>query len=141
MAQQNIADFLKTIKDPKQRAQIQSILQSDVVKVVKCMSKKCKGRIVAHVMSDGTIKPITDDKGFMHLRAIRPRLDGFYGFQCWCGNDSRLCEAEKGVKGIEHNAPQKKDLEEVWNRLQKEPASYPEVNGVQDIDNFRIEKI
>jgi len=138
----DITKLLNNIKDPGQRMQIQNILTGNIVKVVRCMSKSCNGRIVANVYASGKIEPVFDEEdGKMYLRASRNRLDGYLGFQCWCGNDSRLCDAEIGVSGIENNAPQKSDLETVWNRLQKRPVNYPERDGKQDIDNFRIETI
>lgn len=137
----NTLEILDNIKDERQRQQVKNILQSNVTHFVKCMSDKCKGRIVAEIDNNGKINPTVDKDGKMYLRAIRPRLDGYYGFQCWCGNDSRLCTAEKGVKGIEHNSVTKNDIEQVYKGLQKKPVSYPEKNGIQDIDNFRIEKI
>ena len=134
--------LLDNIKDPVQRGMIQNILMNNVVKVIRCMSSSCKGRIIGNIYSDGKIAPTVDSKdGLMYMRAYRQRLDGFLGFQCWCGNDSRLCKAEIGVSGIENNAPQKSDLEQVFNRLQNKPVYYPEKDGRQDIDNFRIENI
>jgi len=134
--------ILETIKDPKQRKTVEGILYGIIVKNVRCMSKACKGRIVAHIYNDGSIKATTEKNKrgelLMFLRAFRHRLDGYLGFECWCGNDSRLCEAEKGVVG---RTVDKAGLEKVHDRLQRKPANYVEKNGKILIDKFLIEKI
>jgi hypothetical protein len=133
--------ILDNITDPKQRALIERILYKKIVKQVLCGSKECQGRIVASIDQNNKIEPTLDNKGSMWLLAYRQRLDGYWGFQCLCGNDSRLCRQEIGVKGIEENAVTKDDLDQVWINLEKKPANYPVNNGKQNIDNFIIQEI
>lgn len=130
--------ILKNVNDPGQRKLIGDLIAGKVVKYVKCMSKECKGRIIAHIMKDGRIRATTE-YGLMYLLAHRPRFDGYLGFQCLCGNDSRLCEQEKGIRGIEENCLSAEDIVKVGKRLKKKKNKYDEVNGKQLIDNFLIE--
>lgn len=141
MRTSDVAKILENIQDPNQKRQLENILTGKIVKRIRCMSSKCKGRIIGEVYTNGKINPTIQKDGLMYLRATRQRLDGFLGFQCWCGNDSRLCLAEKGVQGIEQNAITKTDLEEVWSRLQKKPVDYPIIAGKQSVDNFLIEQL
>lgn len=141
MRNSDVLKILDNIKNPSQKRQLQEILTGKIVQRIRCMSSTCNGRIVGIVYSNGDIKPTIEEDGRMFLRATRTRLDGYLGFQCWCGNDSRLCDAEKGVSGIENNAVTKADLETVYERLQKRPVAYPINNGSQRIDNFLIEQI
>jgi len=145
-----VKTILDNISDPRQKSLIEGILTEKVVSKVQCMSKKCRGRIVAHFVKNVNdnretpeivIKPTVNKKGVMFLLAYRPRLDGFAGFQCICGNDSRLSKAEMGVKGIENNAVTKKDLNEVFAKLTKKPATYTKVGGKLEIDNFVVTDI
>ena len=139
-SQSDLRKILDNIPDKGQRDIVANILTGQITKVVKCMSKECDGRIIAHIYMNGDIRPTHSD-GVMFMRASRNRLDGQIGFQCWCGNDSRLCEAEIGVEGIESGAVQKSDIETVWSRLQGKPAVYPEVAGAKLVDGFSIEDI
>lgn len=133
-------EILNSIPDPAQRKAIADILKGKIIKRVKCLSDKCDGRVIAHIYDDGRITA-TIDSGRMYLAASRKRLDGYIGFQCLCGNDSRLAEHEMGVEGIEMNAITKDDVEKVWDKLQSQPANYPIIKGKQIVDNFLIEEI
>lgn len=126
-----------------QRRTIAAIMNGEIVKTITCLGKKhgASGQVMGHIYKDGKFRAVTDNKGRMWCRASRVRLDGNLGFECWCGNDSRLCEAEKGVKGIENNAVQKSDLDTVFARLQQKPANYPVTDGAQVVDGFKIEGV
>ena len=104
------------------------------------MSKTCKGRVIGHVYKDGSIRP-TSDGDEMYMRAYRNRLDGFLGFQCWCGNDSRLSPQEAEVPGMSTASPSKSDLERVWGNVAKKPSNYPTADGRQEVDGFRLEEV
>lgn len=121
-----------------QRKSIENIISGEVIDQVIC--GEC-GRVIAEVYKDGRIEPKLDGKGKMWLLATRNRLDGYLGFQCLCGNDSRLSEQEKGVKGIELNRVTKKDIEKVLGRVSSKPSEYIMENGEQNIDNFIIKKL
>lgn len=136
-----IQKLLENISDPKQKILLENIAYGKIIKQIKCMSKECKGRIVAYIYNNGDIRGATNEIGEMHLRAIRHRLDGYLGFECWCGNDSRLCKEEKGVAGIENNTIQASDIELVAERIFKTNPQYPIRDKKQLIDNFLIEEL
>lgn len=139
VSQAKIQEMFKAIPDPKMRQQLSSIMTSTEVKSIHCTSKKCKGRVIGHVLDNGNVTAITDKDGQTYLRAWRNRLDGFLGFECWCGNDSRLAPQEKGHIGA--NAPTKSDLQKVWEKVNGKPSDYKTVKGEQNIDGFVIKEI
>lgn len=135
-----VKEILDAVPEGPQKDTIRNILSSKIAKNVLCMSEVCNGRVVAQIYSNGKIQPTIID-GVMWLFAYRHRLDGNLGFQCACGNDSRLCEAEKGVSGIENNNVQKEDIAQVHENLEKKRGDYPVVEGKQYIDNFIVEEL
>lgn len=135
--------ILESIPDPRQRAQIAAILQGTIVKQVYCMSSECKGRHIADLYKDGVWRIVPsgkDEQGrdLYWLRSWRNRLDGFPGFECWCGNDSRLAKQEVGEVG---QGVTKQGIENVAIRLQQDPASYPTIKGEQEIDGFVLKDV
>lgn len=139
VSQAKIQEMFRAIPDPKMRQQLSSIMTSNEVKSIHCTSKKCKGRVIGHVLDNGNVTALTDKSGQTFLRAWRNRLDGFLGFECWCGNDSRLAPQEKGHIGA--NAPTKSDLQKVWEKVNGKPSDYKTVKGEQNIDGFVIKEI
>lgn len=139
VSQEKIQEMFRAIPDPKMRQQLSSIMTSTEVKSIHCTSDKCKGRVIGHVLDNGNVTALTDKKGQTFLRAWRNRLDGFLGFECWCGNDSRLAPQEKGHIGA--NAPTKSDLQKVWEKVNGKPSDYKTVKGEQNIDGFVIKEI
>lgn len=134
-----LSQMLGAITDPTMKTHINRIINTEVKKNIRCTSKKCKGAIIGTIDQNGNITP-TFVNGKMHMRSHRKRLDGGLGFQCWCGNDSRLATEEKGVRGIEQNAVTKDDLAQVWSNLGGKLKEYAIKNGKQDIDGFIIEE-
>lgn len=134
-----LQEMFKTIPDPKMRQQLAGIMTSKEVKSIHCMSDTCKGRAIGSVLDNNRVNSITDDDGKTYLRAWRHRLDGFMGFECWCGNDSRLSAQEKGHIGA--NAPTKSDLEKVWEKVTNKPSQYPVIKGKQTVDGFEIREV
>lgn len=131
--------MLASIPDINQRKKMADILRGKIVKNVKCLSEECKGRLIGYVYRDGSIKLCEPDKeGKYWLRAHRHRLDGYVGFECWCGNDSRLAKQEVGHVGI---SVSKEAMESVAQAVDAEPSHYPIVNGEQIIDGFLLEDI
>lgn len=125
----------------KQRQQIADLMTGNIVKEVHCQSDTCKGRLMGHLYQNGKFRGVVDEEGKMWCRASRYRLDGFLGFQCWCGNDSRLAPQEVGNKGIKQGNASKSDLESVWERVSHKPSNYP-INGKnQEIDGFLIVEV
>lgn len=98
-----------------------------------------KGRVIAHIMTDGTVVPTNDENGKMWLRASRRRMDGEWGFQSWCGTDSLLAEAEKGIIG--QAQPSKDDLFEIAKRLDDKPPKYATIKGEREVDGFIIREV
>lgn len=119
------------------RKSVERIITGEVTHQIVCHG--C-GRVVAEMLKDGKIDPTVDANGQMWLLAFRHRLDGFLGLQCLCGNDSRLCEHEKGVRGIVQNQITKKEIETVLGKIERKPSVYPIIKGKQLIDNFSIIK-
>lgn len=134
------SQMLNSITDSRLKTHVNRIINSNPVKNIHCMSDSCKGDVIGTVDQNGVITP-TVIKGRMRMRAYRKRLDGGLGFQCWCGNDSRLSPEEMGVKGIEMNAVTKADLAEVWDRLGGKLKKFVSKNGKTNIDGFMIEEI
>ena len=144
-----VKGILKNIPDAKQRNLIDKIISGKVAKEIICLSedkkdakgkvisKGCNGRTIGYIYDNGRVEVKYHNK-LGYLRATRHRLDGYMGFQCWCGNDSRLSEQEKSVTGIANNSVTKKDLEEVYENLQRKPAHYTKTDGIQIVDNFEI---
>lgn len=151
-----VREILKNIPDRKQRDQMANILTGKIVKNVRCLGKKpwsnrndkgilvqhkpCDGRIIAHVYSDGKIRLAASD-GKAWLRSFVHRLDGATGFECWCGNDSRLSVQELEVVKRRGTSATKEYIEDVANNVMKKPSNYPIKNGVQIVDGFAIEEI
>ena len=136
----NIDDVRRILRNTPEayRKTIENMITGDVEKQVIC--NDC-GRHIADIYSDGKIEPVVDAKGIMWLFAYRPRLDGYFGFQCACGNDSRLCTQEKGVRGIEKNHVTPNEVKLVLGRVKKAPVVYEEKDGVQVVDNFIIKRL
>lgn len=125
-----IKKMLSYITDKNVRKAIMDILTDEVVGEIKC--KKCE-KIIGHIHKDGKISPAG-----IRLLAVRHRLDGEIGFQCLCGNDSRLSSAEKGVGGIEDNMVTKDDLLEIAKRLSAKRKKYRETKEGREIDGFLV---
>jgi len=136
-----------------QKREIAEILNGQIIAQVFCMSQDiydgkgknkklmkigCKGRHIGNIYKNGQFKATIDEEEKMFCRSSRKRLDGFWGFECWCGNDSRLSNHEKGVKGIEQNSIMKEDIEKVLNRIKEYPSTYPIVKSEQEVDGFII---
>lgn len=140
----NINDLINNLPNRQMRDQVKSLYTGKFTHKVKCMGD-CKGRVIAYIGLDDNGKEYvqpTTERGKMYLRAYRnKRFDGHFGFQCWCGNDSRVAECEKGTGVPTNTFDAKKDLDKILSRLNKKPADYPEKDGKQLIDNFLLEKI
>lgn len=130
-----VKQILQSIPDRAQRQQIEAIITNDIQYRVRCES--CS-RIVAEIHKNGKITPLIGKDGTMYLLAYRHRLDSNLGFQCLCGNDSRLSPQEKGNKGIEGNSATKSDIEAVLRKVKQSPSNYNESGGVKRIDNFTL---
>jgi hypothetical protein len=154
--QQNVAkDMLKNISDPKLREVYGSIISGKIVAFVHCLSDNCKGRVIATIDDTGKVdetapvltkalskKSQSSLSGIYSsgLEGSRQRLDGQMGFRCYCGNNSILCEEEKGI--ISPARPSSEDLQKIANRLSKRKTIiYSPKNGKTNIDGFVIEEV
>jgi hypothetical protein len=138
MDNQTIKQMLGNIKNEGQRNIIERMMFGKIKMQVTC--QKCKN-LIAYIKHDDSVEPVIDKNGVMWLLASRPRLDGLWGFQCLCGNDSRLCQAEKGNKGIENNALTTQDVQEVLGKLEKKQTKVVKIGNANLIDNFILEDI
>lgn len=149
----SVADqMLQHITDPGLQAKYASILNGQVEFAVHCNSKQCAGHIIAYLDTNGSITeidPITPTEKqrakasyglyVSGLEGSRQRLDGQWGFRCYCGNNSILASHEQGIIGS--NPPTKRDLEKIFGKLQEIPTNYVEQNGLLEVDGFTLERI
>lgn len=110
--------------------------------------KGCKGRVIAYIDETGKVdeaEPELSPEGAYGryssgLEGSRQRFDGQVGFRCYCGNNSVLCEEEKGV--ITPARPSQADLEKIAKRLVRRNGNeYLPKNGKTNIDGFVIEEV
>lgn len=99
------------------------------------------GRVIAHIMSDGQVIATKDENGFMWLRASRRRTDGELGFECWCGQDTRIAPNEDGIIKADGSQPSRDDLLELATKLEQNPPKYATINGERDVDGFILRKV
>lgn len=100
-----------------------------------------KGAVIALIMNDGSVFPTKDENGVMHLRSSRKRTDGEYGFECWCGQDSRIAPNELGILKADGSQPTREDIFNMAENLRKQPPKYATINGERDVDGFVIRKV
>lgn len=139
VSDQQLQRLFRNIPDARMRKELADIVTNKIVKEIYCTSKTCKGRLIGFIYDTGSVGMTTDRKGKSYLRSSRHRLDGFMGFECWCGNDSRLAAQEKGYIGPA--APTKSALSKVWEKVTSNPSDYPIKAGSQIIDGFLIKEI
>jgi len=135
-----LLDFVKK-QDPGIAKILGGIITGEIVSNVRCMSSKCKGRLIGQIYKDGTIREVADKEGKVYLRASRKRLDGFYGFECWCGANSKIAKQEEGILFHTGNTPSKTDVERIYEGIQKHPSKYANVNGSINVDGFLMEGV
>jgi hypothetical protein len=117
------------------------------MKVIRCHSKKCRGKIIGNVPDKGKGMPFAvNETATSGLLAVRFRLDDNFGFQCKCGNDSRLSEQENEIikksGNLKNGQPATRaEIKEIWKRVQANPTGSSEKKGYVIIDGFSIEEI
>lgn len=92
--------------------------------------KKCE-REIGKVAVKGNVVRYLSSTGIL---SMRKRFDGEWGFQCACGNNSLLCEAEKGI--ITSDPPTAEDIKEIEKRLKKNPSNCELTSDGYDCDGF-----
>lgn len=132
-------EILKRIREvnPKLASEIGDILAQKLVKAIYCNSKTCKGRLIGYLDDKGNPVETDDDK--LGIMGVRPRMDGYLGFQCICGNDSRVCKAEKGI--IKVTKPTKNDIEKVFKNLESMKTEAIEKEKSITVDGFTIKEL
>lgn len=101
----------------------------------------CKGRVIAQILTDGQVIPVNQPDGRMFLRSSRRRTDGEIGFECWCGNDTRIAPNEDGILKADGSQPSKEDLLNMAAKLKQNPPKYATINGERDVDGFILRKV
>ncbi len=112
--EKSLKQMISQIKEPSIRRQLENSLGGKIVKQIRCLSKTCKGRIVANIYHDGQVVEVTtyNIKKELISGAIssRQRLDGELGFQCACGcMDAWLCPA---CRTLPHRGPSRRMVRE-----------------------------
>lgn len=97
-------------------------------------------QMLKHTHHEGlTIIPIGDS-----LLASRKRPDGYMGYECRCGNDSRVGPGEKRAVGKGFRDPMPHEEERIKAQIQLSSAQ-PEVltddKGCVHVDKFKISKM
>lgn len=136
-----LSDLLGKIPNPAERQQYADLITGKVQQEIRCLSKVCKGRVIGYVYTDGRVMPVADDEGQMFLRSSRNRLDGFKGFECWCGNDSRRSVQEMNDLPDNGNPPTPEGLERIFDNVKNKPSKYPPSEGRQVIDGFELKVV
>jgi hypothetical protein len=116
------------------------------MKVIRCHSKKCKGRIIGKVPDKGQPISILNDDKTSGLLSVRLRMDKNFGFQCFCGNNSLLsvheAEAVKKSGNLRNGMPPSRaEVKEIWRRVNDNPTITKNKDGRLMIENFSIEEI
>lgn len=78
------------------------------------------------------------------LLASRKRQDGVMGYECRCGNDSRIGEAEKGVvgKGLRDMMPHERDMVDANLKLSgSKPQVTEDADGTKHVERFAIKRL
>lgn len=125
-----------------QRREVLTTLKGTVTQQVVCLSKICKGRVIANIIKFNNnkvqIRAVVDKKGNTWCKVHRFRFDGFLGFKCACGNDSRLAKEEEGVFDYKGTIPDQVGMQKVFDRVSKNQPKYEIINGSQEIDGFAL---
>ncbi len=151
-----VADMLRNLPPAQQQA-YGDIINGNVTHFVKCDSDYCKGAVIGHIMQDGRVveaklkTPTQKElKGAEKakisyglytsgLEGSRQRLDGNWGFRCYCGNNSILAEQEQGI--ITAGAPTQKDIFKIADNLQRKPTKVTQSGGKLSVDGFTVEQV
>jgi len=98
----------------------------------------CNGRLIARIYDDGRVVMTASD-GKAWLRSSRHRFDGQMGFQCHCGQDSLIAEAEAGIIG--QAPPSREDLGRIHEKLQVKKPNYQQYENKTFVDGFEVREL
>lgn len=122
-------------KTGKRKGEVKTHKESQLVQ------EGTNGRVIAHIMTDGQVIAVKDENDFMWLRASRRRTDGELGFECWCGQDTRIAPNEDGIIKADGSQPSKEDLLQIASNLEQNPPKYSTINGERNVDGFILRKV
>jgi len=122
-------------KTGKRKGEVKTHKESQLVQ------EGTNGRVIAQIMSDGQVIALKDENGFMWLRASRRRTDGELGFECWCGQDTRIAPNEDGIIKADGSQPSREDLMQLATNLEQNPPKYATINGERNVDGFILRKV
>lgn len=115
--------------------------QPKTEKEKRLVQEGVKGRVIAYITNNGQVIPVQTDTGITFLRASRRRTDGEFGFESWCGTDSRIAPNELGILKADGSQPSKEDLYHMAANLEKNPPKYVTINGERYVDGFTIREV
>lgn len=122
-------------KSGKHKGEIKTEIQH------RLLQEGTNGRVIAHIMTDGQVIAVKDENDFMWLRASRRRTDGELGFECWCGQDTRIAPNEDGIIKADGSQPSRDDLMQLAHNLEQNPPKYATINGERNVDGFILRKV
>lgn len=135
-----LKEMVQAIENPGLRKQFEMIVTGKIISQVRCLSRKCKGRVIGVKYTDGQWVTSPNAIKKSGLVSHRERFDGNTGFACRCGNRSIVAAQEEGVIG--GNVPSRKDLAKIYNKVQKSPTKKTEaLDGSVTVDGFQIEPV
>jgi hypothetical protein len=128
----------------EQQGIMAGILTNEYTHEVLCLGEDHpkSDRLIAYITQNLQVVPLkheVDGQPHMYLRASRRRTDGEFGFECWCGQDSRLAANEQGILGADQ--PSKEDLYAMAANLEQNPPQYATMNGERPVDGFNIKEV
>lgn len=103
----------------------------------KIVCQKCFGQSIINIQESNLNKYIIWDEVDQVISG-RPRLDGYFGWQCLCGNNSLLSKQENRVIKDKQN-PSPKDINQVIRNLAVPNAV--EGNNSVTVDGFELVKL
>lgn len=113
----------------------------DVFEKKKLIQEGVKGRVIAYITKNDQVIPVTFPNGVTFLRSSRKRTDGEWGFESWCGTDSRIAPNEAGILKANGQQPSKDDLYAMAKNLAENPPKYVTINGEREVDGFIIREV
>lgn len=98
---------------------------------------KCGETRQISIRQDGAIDWLEKKADNPKIISGRKRLDGYFGWECMCGNYSILTDQEKGL--TDTASPDSKELEDLVKDLAKPDAVHK--NKTVIVDNFSLREI
>ena len=140
VSDQLVNQMLRNLPQDQQNI-MAGILTNEFTHEVHCLNADHpkEKSLIGYITQNGQVVAVKDDEQLMWLRASRKRTDGEFGFECWCGQDSRLAANELGILGADQ--PSKEDLYAMAANLEKNPPQFVTINGERPVDGFNIKEV